>query len=208
MLDHKFSSGICSLIPGEDRFTTSLVAKLDEDNNVKSYRLCESIINSKMRMTYSAVNLILEKGIVPPGYENYVGMINKLYDVAMSMKKKMLRDGFLEFSSTEVRVFLEMEKVTNLERRYHGKAEELIEYLMLLKNLTKTSYFIKHGLPFIARNHDEPDHEGLTAWNRLLNTRGYKADIKKKYGSCDIRRARDSYKGCPEEVVIDYIGIR
>ena len=84
----------------------------------------------------------------------------------------------------------------------------LIEFLMLLKNLTKTSYFIKHGLPFIARNHDEPDHEGLTAWNRLLNTRGYRVDIKKKYGSSDIRRSRDSYKGCPEEVVLDYIGIR
>ena len=208
MLDHKFSSGICSLIPGEDRFTTSLVAKLDEDNNVKSFRLCESIINSKMRMTYSKVNMILEKGIVPPGYENYVGMVTKLYDVAMSMKKKMLRDGFLEFSSTEVHVYLEQEKVNNIERRYHGKAEELIEFLMLLKNLTKTSYFIKHGLPFIARNHDEPDHEGLTAWNRLLNTRGYRTDIKKKYGSSDIRKSRDSYKGSLEEVVLDYIGIR
>ncbi len=208
MLDHKFSSGICSLIPREDRFTTSLVAKLDEDNNVKSYRLCESIINSKMRMTYSQVNLFLEKGIVPSGYENYIGMLTKLYDVAMGMKKKMLRDGFLEFSSTEVQVYLEEERVNNISRRYHGKAEELIEFLMLLKNLTKTSYFIKHGLPFIARNHDEPDHEGLTAWNRLLNTRGYRADIKKKYGSSDIRRSRDSYKGCLEEVVLDYIGIR
>ena len=208
MLDHKFSSGICSLIPGEDRFTTSLVAKLDEDNNVKSYRLCESIINSKMRMTYSEVNLILEKGIIPCGYENYVGMITKLYDVAMSMKKKMLRDGFLEFSSTEVHVYLEQERVNNIKRRYHGKAEELIEFLMLLKNLTKTSYFIKHGLPFIARNHDEPDHEGLTSWNRLLNTRGYRTDIRKKYTSSDIKRSRDSYKGCNEEVVLDYIGIR
>ena len=79
---------------------------------------------------------------------------------------------------------------------------------MLLKNLTKTSYFIKHGLPFIARNHDEPDHAGLTAWNRLLNTRGYRADIKGKYTSSDIRKSRDSYKGCPEEVILDYIGIR
>jgi len=208
MLDHKFSSGICSLIPGEDRFTTSLVAKLDEDNNVKSYRLCESIINSKMRMTYGQVNLFLEKGIVPSGYENYTGMLTKLYDVAMSMKKKMLRDGFLEFSSTEVQVYLEQERINNIKRRYHGKAEELIEFLMLLKNLTKTSYFIKHGLPFIARNHDEPDHEGLTAWNRLLNTRGYRTDIKSKYSSIDIRKSRDSYKGCHEEVVLDYIGIR
>lgn len=208
MLDHKFSSGICSLIPGEDRFTTSLMAKLDDDNNVKSYRLCESIINSNMRMTYSQVNLFLEKGIVPSGYENYVGMLTKLYDVAMSMKKKMLKDGFLEFSSTEVQVYLEQERACNVERRYHGKAEELIEFLMLLKNLTKTSYFIKHGLPFVARNHDEPDHEGLTAWNRLLNTRGYRTDIKGKYTSLDIRKSRDSYKGCPEEVILDYIGIR
>lgn len=208
MLDHKFSSGICSLVPGEDRFTTSLIAKLDDNNSISSYRLCNSIINSKMRMTYNDVNLYLEKGILLPEYSKYSDMLLKLYDIAMSMKKKMLNEGFLEFSSTEIKFYLEEEKISKIKRRYQGKAEELIEFLMLLKNLTKTSYFIKHGLPFIARNHEEPNHERVTEWNRLLNTRGYKADVKKKYSNEDIRKSLFSYRGCPEELVLDNIGIR
>lgn len=208
MLDHKFSSGICSLVPGEDRFTTSLIAKLDDNNSISSYRLCESIINSKMRMTYNEVNLFLEQEILLPKYTEYSDMLLKLYDIAMSMKKKMLNEGFLEFSSTEIKFYLEQEKISNIKRRYQGKAEELIEFLMLLKNLTKTSYFIKHGLPFIARNHEEPNHERVTEWNRLLTTRGYKVDIKKKYNNEDIRKSLFSYRGCPEEVVLDSIGIR
>lgn len=208
MLDHKFSSGICSLVPGEDRFTTSLIAKLDDDNNISSYRLCESIINSKMRMTYSDVNLLLEKGIVLPEYEEYTEMLLKLYEIAMSMKKKMLKDGFLEFSSTEVKFYLEQEKICNVKRRYQGKAEELIEFLMLLKNLTKTSYFIKHGLPFIARNHDVPDYDKLKNWNQLLMKRGYEVDIKDIYTNEGIRKSLASYRGCPEELVLDNIAIR
>lgn len=208
MLDHKFSSGICSLVPGEDRFTTSLIAKLDDNNSISSYRLCESIINSKMRMTYNEVNLFLEQEILLPKYTEHSDMLLKLYDIAMSMKKKMLNEGFLEFSSTEIKFYLEQEKISNIKRRYQGKAEELIEFLMLLKNLTKTSYFIKHGLPFIARNHEEPNHERVTEWNRLLTTRGYKVDIKKKYNNEDIRKSLFSYRGCPEEVVLDSIGIR
>lgn len=208
MLDHKFSSGICSLVPGEDRFTTSLIAKLDDNNRISSYRLCNSIINSKMRMTYNDVNLYLEKGILLPEYSKYSDMLLKLYDIAMSMKKKMLNEGFLEFSSTEIKFYLEEEKISKIKRRYQGKAEELIEFLMLLKNLTKTSYFIKHGLPFIARNHEEPNHERVTEWNRLLNTRGYKVDVKKKYSNEDIRKSLFSYRGCPEELVLDNIGIR
>ena len=166
------------------------------------------IINSKKRMTYEEVNLYLEHGIVVPGYERYTGMLEDTYNLAMRQKNKMLNEGFLEFSSSEVKMIFEDEKVTYIKGRYHGKAEQLIEFAMLYHNILMTSEFIKRGLPYIARNHDEPNNEKITDWNNLLRQRGYKVETKKIYNNDDIKKSLSSYKDAEEKVILDSIGIR
>ena len=208
MLHHKISNGICSLNPGEDRFTNTTVSKFDESGEKISCKNVNTIINSKKRMTYEDVNKILEEGIVPDGYESYVEMLNNLYNFAMKQKKKMLNEGFLEFSSSEIKVIFDMERITGLKKRHHGKAEETIEFLMLYHNLEMTSEFIRRGLPFIARNHDEPNIEKINAWNTLLNIRGYKVECKKKYTNEDIKKSLSAYEGASEKIILDSIAIR
>lgn len=208
MIHHKISNGICSLNPYEDRFSVSSVTKFDENGERVFCKLGPSIINSKKRMTYEDVNKYLEEGIIVPGYEMYTEMLASLYDFAMKQKNKMLNEGFLEFTSSEVKMAIYDGKVIDVNKRYHGKAEELIEFLMLYHNLVMTNEFIRRGLPFIARNHDEPRHEKITAWNKLLSQRGYKVDIKDKYNNEDIKKILMSYSGREEQIVLDSIGIR
>ena len=176
MLHHKISNGICSLNPGEDRFTSTSVSRYNDRGERISCKFVDTIINSKKRMTYEDVNKILEDDIIPGGYEEYVDMIKNLYNFAMRQKKKMLNEGFLQFSSSEIKVIFDNENITGIKKRHHGKAEELIEFLMLYHNLEMTSEFIRRGLPFIARNHDEPNMDKINAWNNLLIIRGYNVD--------------------------------
>lgn len=208
MLHHKISNGICSLNPNEDRFTSTSVSRFNDNGDRISCKFVDTIINSKKRMTYEDVNMILEKNIIPDGYEEYVDMIKNLYNFAMRQKKKMLNEGFLEFSSTEIKVIFDMEKITGIRKRHHGKAEELIEFLMLYHNLEMTSEFIRRGLPFIARNHDEPNMDKINAWNNLLKIRGYKVESKTKYTNEDIKKSLKSYEGASEKIVLDSIAIR
>lgn len=208
MLHHKISNGICSLNPNEDRFTSTSVSRFNDNGERLSCKFIDTIINSKKRMTYEDVNKILEENIIPSGYEEYVDMIKKLYNFAMLQKKKMLNEGFLQFSSTEIKVIFDMEKITSIKKRHHGKAEELIEFLMLYHNLELTSEFIRRGLPFIARNHDEPNVEKINAWNNLLRIRGYKVEGKSKYTNEDIKKSLKSYEDASEKVVLDSIAIR
>ena len=208
MIHHKISNGICSLNPNEDRFSVSSVTKFGDNYEIKFTKTGPSIINSKKRMTYEEVNKFLEEGIILPGYEMYSDMLTNLYNFAMKQKKKMLNEGFLEFSSTEVKMIFENERITGVKKRHHGKAEELIEFIMLYHNLLMTNEFIKRGLPFIARNHDEPRHEKITALNKLLSQRGYKVDIKEHYNNEDIKKIIASYIDKEERVVLDSIAIR
>lgn len=208
MIHHKISNGICSLNPYEDRFAVSSMTKFNSEGETLTYKLGPSVINSKKRMTYEDVNKCLEDQIVVHSYENYIGMLTDLYNFAMNQKQKMLNEGFLEFTSSEVKMIFEEEKIVGIKKRHQGKAEELIEFIMLYHNLLMTNEFIKRGLPFIARNHDEPKHEKITAWNKLLSQRGYKVDIKSKYTNEDIKKILSTYVGKEEQVVLDSIGIR
>ena len=208
MIHHKISNGICSLVPGEDRFTVSSITRFDEHGERVSFKAPMTIINSKKRMTYEDVNKYLEEGIILPGYENYTEMLNKLYNFAMKQKNKMLNEGFLEFSSSEIKVIFENERIIGIKQRHHGKAEQLIEFLMLYHNLEMTSEFIKRGIPFIARNHGEPNQDKLIAWCKLLSQRGYRVDIKKKYTNEDIKELLKIYSDGKEKIVLDNIGIR
>ena len=124
MTHHKISNGICSLIPYEDRFTISIIYKTDEEGNILSYNIGESIINSQFRMTYEDVNLFLEEKDLLYEYEKYADMLDNLYNIALRIKNKMLQDGFLEFSSSEVKfLFDNSKRVNGIKKRHQGKAE-------------------------------------------------------------------------------------
>ncbi len=209
MTHHYISNGICSLIPGEDRFTVSIIFKVDDEGSIISHNMGESIINSEFRMTYEDVNLFFEEKNLLPEYSKYSDMLEKLYDIAMKIKRRMLQDGFLEFSNSEVKfLFDNSRKLNGIKKRHMGKAEELIEFQMLLYNMTMTDYFIKHNLPFIARNHDRPNDQKVSNWNSLLSQRGYRVTKKGKYSSDDIKKSLSTYKGKPEEIILDDIAIK
>ena len=208
MLHHKLSNGICSLNPNEDRFASTIIFKINDDYSVTPYAMGRSVIRSRAKLTYEKVNEYLEEGKIPEGYELYTDMLERLYIIAMKVKKNMLENGFLMFSSTEVKFIFENEKLVDIKGRHQGKAEELIEFIMLLHNMTKTDYMIKHNLPFIARNHDLPNNDKLNAWVRLLSQRGYKVDKKDSYTNDDIKQILSIYRGNADQLILDNIAIR
>ncbi len=59
MLPHALSSGICSLLPGQDRLVLSCIMEIDSEGEIAGYRLAEGIIRSLRRMTYTSVQQCL-----------------------------------------------------------------------------------------------------------------------------------------------------
>jgi len=55
MLPHALSSGMCSLLPNEDRLVLSCVMEIDPRGEIVGYRVAEGLIRSVMRMTYTNV---------------------------------------------------------------------------------------------------------------------------------------------------------
>lgn len=209
MLHSKISNGICSLNPNEDRISLTLIVKLDEYKNIKAYELAPCIIKSRMKTSYEDVNVFLEDNIIIPKYQEYIDILSITYAIAMKLKKKMLNEGFLELTSSEVSfIFDKSNNIIDINKRHEGKGEELIEFNMILYNLILIDYFKKHKLPFMPRNHDKPNREKLLNWYNLVRERGYKVPNKKDISTENISTILSLYKESKERVVLDDLAIK
>ena len=60
MLPLELSTDICSLRPQVDRLVMSCVMEIDPRGEIVGYELSTGVIRSAERMTYTAVNAVLE----------------------------------------------------------------------------------------------------------------------------------------------------
>ena len=90
MLPHKLSNGICSLNQGEDRLALSCLMDIDENGNVVSHRIAETVVCVDRRMTYTNVAKILEDhdAAVIQEYETLVPMFEKMRQLSDILRKK------------------------------------------------------------------------------------------------------------------------
>lgn len=102
MLPEKLSNGICSLNEGVERLTLSVCMKIDTEGNVYDYKICEGVIKSKARMTYSKVAKILDgdKELCAI-YKFLIPMLKDANELASILKQKRLDKGSVEFELTE-----------------------------------------------------------------------------------------------------------
>jgi ribonuclease R len=174
MLPHKLSNGICSLNEAVDRLTLTCEMEIDKEGNVVKYDIYESVINSKKRMTYEAVNSILVNNIVPTGYESFVDMINLMEELSLILSKNRTSKGSIDFESEEVKIIVdENGKAIDIKKREHGLGEKLIENFMILANETVASHIYFMNLPFVYRIHENPKPEKIREFINFVAMLGY-----------------------------------
>jgi ribonuclease R len=97
MLPHALSSGMCSLLPNEDRLVLSCVMEIDPRGEIVGYRLAEGIIRSVRRMTYISVQHCINAGT--PG--------DSVYDLAQFRDTNRVTQPSSEDISERERIDLE-----------------------------------------------------------------------------------------------------
>ena len=175
----QLSNGICSLNPNTDRLAISCVMEIDKNGNLKDYDIFESIIKSKIQMTYTKVNKILNDEGIPNGYEPYEKSLKTMYELTEILEKKRKNRGYQEFDVPEIKVITDEEgKPTEITRRTSGKGEKLIEMFMLQANETVATYIYNMNIPFIYRVHDKPNEDKLRRVTNVIKTYGEHIDPK------------------------------
>ena len=163
MLPERLSNGICSLNPNVDRLTQSCLMEIDRKGRVVNHQICQSVINTTFRMTYSDVNAILAgDDELAEKYQPIVESIHHMADLHAILEKMRVRRGALNFDTNEAKIIINDKGMpVDIVLRQRGVAERMIESFMLAANETVAEHFSKRKLPFIYRIHEEPKAEKL-----------------------------------------------
>ena len=179
MLPRNLSNGICSLNENENRLALSVFMDINDAGVVKNYDICESIIQSKKRFTYTIVTKILEgdeqaiKENKP--FVNDLLTMNELNKILIKMREKR---GAIDFDIPEVKITLnDLGDVLNVEKAPRDDSHRLIESFMVAANETIATHYNKIKAPFVYRIHETPDGEKMANFVRLATKMGVKTTV-------------------------------
>ena len=229
MLPEHLCNFVCSLRPDEEKLTYSAVFDLDDNAEIKSWRLVHTVIKSNRRFAYEEVQQILEdNGVIdgtgqpapPAGPEGYKGEYAEelitLDMLAKKLREARFKNGAVKFDREEMR--FEVDKTGKPVRCYFKKskdANKLIEEFMLLANRSVAESIgkVKKGqkaktLPY--RIHDAPDptkletlREFIVKFGYRLKTAGTKGEISRS-----LNKLMDDCNGKREQNLIESVALR
>ena len=177
MLPHELSNGICSLNPNVDRLAMSCVMEFNNEGKQLDYEIFPSVIRSRIQMTYKKVNSILEKNIIPEGYEDFADYLRTMEELAEILRKAKVKRGYIDFGVEEAKILVDENCVpTDVVLRERGMGENLIEDFMIAANECVATHIYFMNLPFIYRVHEYPKEEKIRSFLGFVSSLGYQVN--------------------------------
>ena len=219
MLPERLCNFICSLRPDEEKLCYSVVFVLDEDANVKDYRIVHTVIKSNRRYAYEEVQDILT------GRDgDYADELRTLDRLAKHLRERRFKGGSVKFDREELHFDIdENGKPTRAYFKKSNDATQLIEEFMLLANRTVAEHIGKvkskssksnahspKAKTFVYRIHDQPDPTKLETLREFVVKFGYKMKTAGTKGaiSRSLNALMDDCQGKKEQKLIETVALR
>ena len=210
MLPHELSNGICSLNPNVDRLAMSCVMEFNSEGKQLDYEIFPSVIRSRIQMTYKKVNSILEKNIIPEGYEDFADDLRTMEELAEILRKAKVKRGYIDFGVEEAKILVDENCVpTDVVLRERGMGENLIEDFMIAANECVATHIYFMNLPFIYRVHEYPKEEKIRSFLGFVSSLGYQVngnikDVKPNTMQAILKQLQDK----PEYKILSSLLLR
>src|ERR1017187_110011 len=186
MLPLELSTDICSLRPQVDRLVLSCTMEIDHHGEIVGYEINEGVIRSANRMTYTAVNAVIEGDAEARSrYAAQVEHFERMRDLAMILNRKRERRGSIDFDLPEpVIEFDEFGLMKSITRSERNVAHRLIEEFMLSANESVAHYLENKCIGSLYRLHEKPDAKRVYDFEVIAATFGYSLGV----GALPIQR--------------------
>lgn len=212
MLPERLSNNLCSLRPGEEKLTFSVVFEMDGEANIQQQWIGRTVTQSDRRFTYEEAQDIIEGG--DGEYKEEILALNGL---AQTMRQNRFRNGAITFERDEAKFILdEKGKPLGVYFKEMKESNQLIEEFMLLANRKVAEFIGKNRgrganaeRTFVYRVHDEPNLDKLASFKSFITKFGYnfKAESGKAV-SREMNRLMVKIKDKSEENLISTLAIR
>ena len=211
MFPSELATGLCSLNPQVDRLVQSCLMEIDGRGAVVRYEMHDGVIHSDARMTYTAVNAILNHDAETRArHAALTPMFELMHELFLVLHARRRRRGAIDFDLPETEVVLsefgEIEAIIPSERNV---AHRLIEEFMLLANETVAAHLVAHDTPALHRVHEPPDVRKVGDFEAFIITLGYSlAADGQVLRPRHFQKLIDRMRGTPEERPIAALMLR
>ncbi len=207
MLPVRLSNGICSLNENVDRLAMSCIMTIDKEGEVIDHEIIESVIKTNRRMTYTAVNRVLENreainlrlsgkehasesdvqgeeaseeaSALISEYGELVPMFLRMGELAHILREKRKKRGSIDFDMPETKIELDEDgRPVDIKPYDRNDATKLIEEFMLVANETVAEHYFWMRYPFVYRIHEDPDPEKMKKLAAFIKGFGYALHIR------------------------------
>ena len=171
MLPHQLSNGICSLQEGKDRLVLSCLMDINENGQILSHEICEGVIRSDARMTYTDVYKLITDAEDAPveKYRELIPFFKKMAELSGILREQRHARGSIDFDIRETEIVVgEDGRPTEIRAHDRNVATMLIEDFMLAANETIAEDAYWQEIPFEYRVHDAPDDRKVEALKYML----------------------------------------
>lgn len=173
MLPQFLSNGLCSLQPHAERLTLSCEMNINEEGKVIDYEVFPSVIQSSYRLTYDAVNLVLE-GKIEEEDRSLNEMLHLMRECAQKVRAQRFAKGAIDFDRIEASIIVDEEgDPIDIRPRIRGEAERIIEDFMILANESVANHTRWLEIPSLYRVHEAPDAEKIRQLSGMTRILGY-----------------------------------
>ena len=219
MLPEKLSNNLCSLRPGEEKLTFSVVFEMGPKGAVKSRWIGRTVICSDYRLDYEQAQAVIENPPEEPSdLEAALLTLNRL---ARILREARFKAGAINFDRPEMKVEVDGDgRPLRVYQKIAKESNNLIEEFMLLANRTVAEYVatggkmngvaMKSPKSFVYRVHDEPNYEKLEGLRGFAAGLGYKMEEASsgKAAASALRDLLGSAQGKPEYNAFENLALR
>lgn len=212
MLPKRLSNGICSLNAGEDRLALSCLMTLNAAGEIISHKICESVIHVDRRMTYTAVNAILQDPSCETAdkYRELVPMFLEMGKLSKIIRERRNKRGAVDFNFPESKILLnEYGQPIDVVPHEANDATRLIEDFMLSANETVAKEYCTRKLPFLYRIHENPDSDKMESTLSVIRSLGLDVEKgKQEITPKEIQKIQEQIEGTQAEPMISRLLLR
>ena len=173
MLPKALSNGACSLNEGEDRYAMSCFMTFDASGRKLGYDICQSIIKSDRRMTYTAVTGILEGDpALNKKYAEVAPMLKDMERLCLKLEKRRKGAGSINLDVKEAHIYVDESGKIVIPDYERSVSHRMIEQFMVSANESVAEFAFKRRAPFLYRVHEKPSPEKASTFFSFLRDLG------------------------------------
>ncbi len=204
MLPEMLSNEICSLQPGQVRYTKSVFLTYNKDGAVRSNRFANTMIRSKARLSYEQAQAALDGR---PGdlSERTVELLRGMESLARRIERRRRRAGMLQLPMPETKVLLDARgRVAGVQPEDQNYTHTIIEMFMLEANVAVARLLDRYCIPFMRRVHPSPNASAFRGLSQTLRALG--VTLSRQPSRSDLQallgRVRDRHLALPVNMLV------